>query len=48
MDDIVISTDDYELYRSKRGAFLPLLQAHLSSGLPPWGDPVSMLVHGRA
>lgn len=31
MDDIVISTDDYELYRSKRGAFLPLLQAHLSS-----------------
>ena len=31
MDDIVISTNDYELYRSKRGAFLPLLQAHLSS-----------------
>lgn len=31
LDDIVISTDDYELYRSKRGAFLPLLQAHLSS-----------------
>lgn len=30
LDDIVISTDDYELYRSKRGAFLPLLQAHLS------------------
>jgi hypothetical protein len=31
LDDIVISTDDYELYRSKRGQFLPLLQAHLSS-----------------
>lgn len=31
LDDVVISTDDYELYRSKRGAFLPLLQAHLSS-----------------
>lgn len=31
LDDIVISTEDYELYRSKRGAFLPLLQAHLSS-----------------
>jgi hypothetical protein len=31
LDDIVISTDDYELFRSKRGAFLPLLQAHLSS-----------------
>lgn len=31
LDDIVISTDDYELYRSKRGAFLPLLQAHLTS-----------------
>lgn len=31
LDDIVISTDDYELYRTKRGAFLPLLQAHLSS-----------------
>lgn len=31
LDDIVISTDDYELYRSRRGAFLPLLQAHLSS-----------------
>lgn len=31
LDEIVISTDDYELYRSKRGAFLPLLQAHLSS-----------------
>ncbi|PYE30665.1 SIR2-like protein [Rhizobium sp. PP-WC-1G-195] len=30
LDDIVISTDDYELYRSKRGAFLPLLQAHLT------------------
>lgn len=31
LDDIVISTDDYELYRKNRGAFLPLLQAHLSS-----------------
>jgi Sir2- and TIR-associating SLOG family/SIR2-like domain len=31
LDDIVISTDDYELYRSRRGAFLPLLQAHLTS-----------------
>lgn len=31
LDDIVISTDDYELYRKKRGAFLPLLQAHLTS-----------------
>lgn len=30
-DDLVISTDDYELYRSKRGAYLPLLQAHLTS-----------------
>jgi hypothetical protein len=31
LDDVVISTDDYELFRSKRGAFLPLLQAHLMS-----------------
>lgn len=31
LDDIVISTDDYELYRVKRGAYLPLLQAHLTS-----------------
>jgi Sir2- and TIR-associating SLOG family/SIR2-like domain len=31
LDDIVISTDDYELYRSNRGAFLPLLQAHMTS-----------------
>lgn len=31
LDDVVISTDDYELFRSRRGAFLPLLQAHLSS-----------------
>ncbi|MFC7377730.1 SIR2 family protein [Brevundimonas sp. GCM10030266] len=31
LDDIVISTEDYELYRSRRGAFLPLLQAHLTS-----------------
>ncbi len=31
LDDVVISTDDYELFRHKRGAFLPLLQAHLTS-----------------
>jgi hypothetical protein len=31
LDDIVISTDDYELYRKNRGAFLPLLQAHMTS-----------------
>lgn len=31
LDDIVISTDDYELFRSTRGAYLPLLQAHLTS-----------------
>jgi hypothetical protein len=31
LDDIVIATDDYELYRLKRGAFLPLLQAHMTS-----------------
>ena len=31
LDDLVISTDDYELFRTKRGAYLPLLQAHLSS-----------------
>ncbi|WP_066548634.1 MULTISPECIES: SIR2 family protein [unclassified Sphingomonas] len=31
LDDIVISTDDYELFRSRRGAFLPLLQAHLTN-----------------
>lgn len=31
LEDVVISTDDYELYRSRRGAFLPLLQAHLTS-----------------
>lgn len=31
LDDIVISTEDYELYRARRGAFLPLLQAHLTS-----------------
>ena len=31
LDDIVISTDDYELYRTRRGAFTTLLQAHLSS-----------------
>lgn len=31
LDDLVIATDDYELFRQKRGAFLPLLQAHLTS-----------------
>ncbi|MHC4042232.1 SIR2 family protein [Bradyrhizobium sp. 23AC] len=31
LDDVVISTDDYELFRLRRGAFLPLLHAHLSS-----------------
>ncbi|WP_286951511.1 MULTISPECIES: SIR2 family protein [Brevundimonas] len=31
LDDIVISTDDYELFRTRRGAYLPLLQAHLTS-----------------
>lgn len=31
LDDVVISTDDYELYRSRRGSYLPLLQAHLTS-----------------
>lgn len=31
LDDIVISTDDYELYRTKRGPYLPLLEAHLTS-----------------
>lgn len=31
LDDVVISTDDYELFRQRRGAFLPLLQAHLTS-----------------
>jgi len=31
LDDVVISTDDYELFRSKRGGYLPLLQAHLTS-----------------
>ena len=30
-NEIVIATDDYELYRRKRGAFLPLLQAHMTS-----------------
>lgn len=30
IDEIVISTDDYELYRSRRGQFLPLFQAHLT------------------
>jgi SIR2-like domain/Sir2- and TIR-associating SLOG family len=31
LDDVVISTDDYELFRVRRCAFLPLLHAHLSS-----------------
>jgi hypothetical protein len=31
LDDIVISTDDYELYRKKRRPYLPLLEAHLTS-----------------
>lgn len=31
LDDIVISTDHYELFRNRRGAYLPLLQAHLTS-----------------
>lgn len=31
LQDIVLSTDDYEMYRRKRGGFLPLLQAHLTS-----------------
>lgn len=31
LSDIVISTDDYELFSSKRGAFLPILQAHLTT-----------------
>lgn len=31
LDDVVISTDDYELFRSKRGQYLPLFQAHLTS-----------------
>lgn len=31
LDDVVISTDDYELFRAKRGPYLPLLQAHLTS-----------------
>lgn len=31
LDDLVIATDDYELFRKKRGAYLPLLQAHLTS-----------------
>src|SRR5690606_37455512 len=31
LDDVVISTHDYELFRSKRGQYLPLFQAHLTS-----------------
>ena len=30
VDDLVISTEDYELYRQRRGAFLGLLHAHLT------------------
>lgn len=30
VSEVVISTDDYELYRSRRGQFLPLFQAHLT------------------
>jgi hypothetical protein len=31
LEDIVIATEDYELFRSKRGAYLPLLFGHLAS-----------------
>ena len=31
VNDVVIATDDYELYRLNRGAFLPLLQSHMTS-----------------
>jgi len=31
LNDIVISTDDYELYRVNRGSFLTVLQAHMTS-----------------
>lgn len=31
LSDLVISTDDYELYGNSRGAFLPMLQAHLTT-----------------
>lgn len=31
LDDVFISTDHYELFRSKRGQYLPLFQAHLTS-----------------
>lgn len=31
LNELVISTDDYELYRKTRGSFRPLLQAHLTS-----------------
>jgi NAD-dependent SIR2 family protein deacetylase len=54
LDDVVLSTDDYELFRSKRGAFLPLLQAHLSSlsmlfvGLSFVNGPRNLLSLGRA
>ena len=30
VDDVVISTEDYELYKQKRGAFLNVLHAHLT------------------
>lgn len=31
LDDLVISTEDYELFDADRGAFLPLLQSHLTT-----------------
>ena len=31
LDGVVISTEDYELFRRDRGAYVPLLQAHLTS-----------------
>lgn len=31
VNEVVIATDDYELYRLNRGAFLPLLQSHMTS-----------------
>ena len=31
LDDIVISTEDYELFNTKRGAFLPVLESQLTT-----------------
>ena len=31
LDDLVISTEDYELFDTDRGAYLPLLQSHLTT-----------------